>query len=61
MHEDVFRGGRHDGLGELTMLPYPAISCSRANHLLDSNIKELVRRCPETANSKTPRFSGGRG
>jgi len=43
------------------MLPYPAISCSRANHLLDSNIKELVRRCPETANSKTPRFSGGRG
>ncbi len=61
MHEEVFRSGRHDGLGELTMLPDPAISRSRASHLVDSNTKELVRGCLKMTNSKTPRFSGRRG
>ncbi len=61
MGEEAISSGRHDASGEVTMLLGPAISRSRASHLLDSNIKELVRGCLKTATSKTPRFSGGRG
>jgi hypothetical protein len=61
MGEEAISSGRHDASGEVTMLLGPAISRSRASHLLESNAKELVRGWLQTANSKTPRFSGGRG
>ncbi len=61
MGEEAISSGRHDALGEVTMLPGPAISRSRASHLLDSNTEELVCGCLKTANSETLRSSGGRG
>jgi hypothetical protein len=56
MGEEAISSGRHDSLGEVIMLLGPAISRSRASHLLESNTKELVRGCLQTANSKTLRF-----
>ena len=60
MGEEAISSGRHDALGEVTMLLGPAISGRHARHLLDINTKQLVRGCLMTANSETPRSSGGR-